>query len=70
MITIKVFRSGGGPQVNAEVRVKGPNGISTGRTDSRGIVDFNLKRGKYQVFVGGKSLYNDLIVDVATVYVR
>ena len=70
MITIKVFKSGGGPQVNVEVRVKGPNGISKGRTDSRGVVDFNLKRGKYEVFVGGESLYNDLIADVATVYVR
>jgi len=69
VITIKVFKSGGGPQANVEVRVSGPNGISKGRTDSMGVVNFNLKRGKYEVFVGGKSLYNDLIADVQIVYV-
>jgi hypothetical protein len=70
LITIRVYRSGGGPQANKLVRVHSKFGVSDGRTDTNGTVNFpNLKRGDYEVYVDGKRIYNGPVVDVQVVYI-
>jgi hypothetical protein len=68
MITVRVFRRGGGPVSGKEVKVHGQGlgqGSSTGRTDSTGSARFdNLNRGKYDVYIDGKRYYSGPIVDV------
>ncbi len=69
MITIRVYRSGGGPQANKLVKVHGAT-VSEGRTDMNGSANFpNLKRGKYEVYVDGKRVHNGLVADVQVVYI-
>lgn len=69
MITIRVFRSGGGPVANKKVRVHS-NGTSESKTDANGSANFeHLQRGQYQVYVDGKQVYSGPIVDVQVVYV-
>jgi len=70
MITIRVFRSGGGPISGKDVKIH-DGGISTKRTDSTGTANFeNLKRGKYEIYIDGKRVYKGPIVDVQVVYVN
>lgn len=69
MITVRVFRSGGGPVAGKKVQVHS-NTTSESKTDTSGSANFeHLKRGKYQVYVDGKQVYSGPIVDVQIVYV-
>lgn len=70
MITIRVYRSGGGPQSGKEVSVHSTFGVSKERTDSNGSANFsNLKRGSYQVYCDGKKVHDGPVVDVQVVYI-
>jgi hypothetical protein len=69
MITIRVYRSGGGPQANKVVKVHSPSTVLENRTNSTGSADFDFDRGKYTVYVDGKQVYRGTIADVQTVYI-
>jgi hypothetical protein len=70
MITIRVYRSGGGPLVNKTVKVHSRSGMSKELTDSNGSANFsNLTRGTYTVYVEGRKVYSGPVVDVQIVYI-
>jgi hypothetical protein len=69
MISVRVYRRGGGPQIGTEVKVHG-QGVSAQKTDSKGTANFeNLARGKYDVYIGGERVYSGVIIDVQVVYI-
>jgi len=71
MITVRVFRTGGGPQAHKKVKVHSGAGVSENYTDVNGTAHFErLPRGKYGVYVDGQRVYYGPIVDVQVVYIK
>ena len=71
MISVRVYRSGGGNRgvPNKEVVVHGSMGRESNRTDSTGTAHFKYKRGNYKIYVDGKIVHDGLVADVAVVYI-
>jgi len=71
MITVRVFRRGGGAQVRKKVSVHSGMTRLDKFTNSNGSADFEeFDRGNYTVYVdGGAPVYRGLIADVQVVYI-
>ena len=70
MITVRVYRSGGGQGVpNKKVKVHSSLGVKSAITDSTGSAHIPYDRGKYKIYVDGKEVHNGPVVDVVVVYI-